>query len=165
MSRSAGLCLALLCGLALDAAAEPVHHPATLAGHAVLPAQSFTLPPVDAPPGLFRAGRFFGNERTERPYALVDRRTGLGRPFPGQPLQGFSGIRRLGDGRFLLLADNGFGGRTNSADAMLMFHIGVPDWETGRVAIEETRFLHDPDRRISYPLATRWSMSTRPSAT
>lgn len=152
MSRPASLCIAMLCGLASSAAAEPVHYPATLAGHAVLPAQSFTLPPVDAPPGLFLAGRFSGNERTERPYALVDDDTGLGRPFPGQPLQGFSGIRRLVDGRFLLLSDNGFGSRTNSADAMLMFHIGVPDWETGRVVIEETRFLRDPDRRISYPL-------------
>ena len=73
------------------AAAEPIQVAATLAGHAILPAQSFVDPPPDAPVGFFRAGRFTANERLEQDYGRLER-TALARPFPGQPLQGFSGI-------------------------------------------------------------------------
>jgi hypothetical protein len=120
----------------------------------VLPAQTFIVPPADAPRGLFVSCRFDGNERTEQLYANVDERTGLARPLPGQPVQGFSGIRHLGDGRFLLLSDNGFGSRANSADAMLMLHIACPDWSAGRLHLERTLFLSDPDRVIPYPITT-----------
>ena len=150
----------LVAGLALyptPLLAEPIPVTATLAGHAVLPAQSFVLPPADAPRGLSLAGRFSGNERSERPYSVIREETGLGRPFPGQPVQGFSGIRHLGQGRYLLVSDNGFGSRINSADAMLMVHIARPDWTTGRLAIDETLFLSDPDRLIPYPITTEHS--------
>jgi len=143
--------------VAAPLAAEPVSVTATLAGHAVLPAQSFTLPPADAPHALFMAGRFGDSERHETLYAIVNERTGLGRPFPGQPLQGFSGIKHLGDDRYLLLTDNGFGARSNSADAMLMFHEARADWDTGRLVIERTIFLADPDRVIPYPITTEHS--------
>jgi hypothetical protein len=143
--------------IAAPLAAEPVSVTATLAAHAVLPAQTFVLPPADAPLPLFMSGRFANNEREERPYAIVSDQTGLGRPFPGQPVQGFSGIRHLGDDRYLLLTDNGFGSRANSADAILMFHFGRPDWESGRLTIETTVFLSDPDRVIPYPITTEHS--------
>lgn len=148
--------------VAAPLAAEPVQVTATLAGHAILPAETFALPPSDAPHGLFMSGRFAGNERHETPYEMVSGRTGLGRPFPGQPLQGFSGIKHLGDDRYLLLTDNGFGSRANSADAMLMVHIARPDWArsdhgSGRLLIEETLFLADPDRVIPYPITTEHS--------
>jgi hypothetical protein len=147
-------CLVLLPSLV---SAEPVEVTATLVGHVVLPAQSFIMPPADVPPGLLVAGRFNDNERTEQLYARINERTGLGRPFPGQPLQGFSGIRHLGDGRYLLLTDNGFGSRSNSADAILMFHLARPDWEAGRLLIERTVFLADPERHIPYPITTEHS--------
>jgi hypothetical protein len=133
--------------------AAPIEVTATLAGHVVLPAQTFVMPPADAPHGLFMAGRFAGNERIEQPYARLER-TGLARPFPGQALQGFSGIKHLPDGRYLLLTDNGFGGRTNSADAILMLHVAAPDWESGRLVVEETVFLADPDRVVPFPITT-----------
>ena len=143
--------------IAAPLAAEPAAIPATLAGQAILPAQIFVLPPMDAPPDLFMSGRFAGNEREERPHARVRDATGLGRPFPGQPLQGFSGIKHLGDHRFLLLTDDGFGARNNSADAMLMFHFARTDWPTGRLSIEATIVLADPDRMIPYPITTEHS--------
>ena len=137
--------------------AEPVEVTATLEGHVVLPAQTFVMPPDDAPNALFVSGRFNDNERTEQLYGNMNEETGLGRPFPGQPVQGFSGIRHLGDGRYLVLTDNGFGSRANSADAILMFHTARPDWVSGRLMLEETIFLSDPDRVIPYPITTEHS--------
>lgn len=136
---------------------EPVEVIATLEGHVVLPAQTFVMPPADAPNALFVSGRFNDNERTEQLYGNLNEGTGLGRPFPGQPVQGFSGIRHLGGGRYLLLTDNGFGSRANSADAILMFHTARPDWESGRLLLDETIFLSDPDRVIPYPITTEHS--------
>lgn len=135
-------------------AAEPVAFTATLEAHATLPAQSFVPAPPDAP-GLFAmSGRFTGGERAEGVYALHDPATGLARPFPGMALQGFSGIRSLGDDRFLVLTDNGFGSKSNSADALLMFGILEADWAAGRLVPERTVFLSDPDRLVPFPIAT-----------
>jgi len=113
--------------------------PATLAGHALLPAMSFIPAPADAP-ALFHSS---GNPKAPRP-------TGVALPFAGQPLQGFSGIKRLGDGEFLALLDNGFGNQVNSVDAMLTFHRIRPDWESGKVRVIESAFLHDPDRKVPF---------------
>ena len=67
-------------------------------------------------------------------------------------MQGFSGIRSLGDGEFLVLTDNGFGSRANSPNSLLMVHRLRPDWATGRVTPVETVFLRDPDRVIPFKL-------------
>lgn len=40
---------------------------------------------------------------------------------------------------------------------MLMLHIARPDWAGGRLALEETVFLADPDRLIPYPITTEHS--------
>ena len=61
------------------AAAEPIQVAATLAGHAILPAQSFVDLPPDAPVGFFRSGRFSANERLEQDYGRLER-TGLAPP-------------------------------------------------------------------------------------
>lgn len=82
------------------------------------------------------------------------RPTGLSLPFRGQPVQGFSGIRPVGDGSHWVLTDNGFGNRRNSADALLMLHRVRPDWSAGTVAVERTVFLSDPDRVLPFPIAT-----------
>ncbi|MCD7061470.1 esterase-like activity of phytase family protein [Pelagibacterium xiamenense] len=132
---------------------------ARLVSHAQIPAQTFLAPPSDAPASLNVSGRFAAGPRTETLYDVVTGSTGLARPFPGQPLQGFSGIRSLGEDRFLVLTDNGFGSKANSSDAMLMFNILKPDWETGRVAIEETVFLSDPNRVVPFPITNEHSES------
>ncbi|MBB5754252.1 esterase-like activity of phytase family protein [Prosthecomicrobium pneumaticum] len=150
----------LLAGLSLAAvsaarAEEPKAFDATLVHHAVLPGATFAAAPADAPAGLTVSGRYTGapNElgrRFDALYSIYDAKTGLARPFPGQPVQGFSGIRALGDGRYLVLTDNGFGAKANSADAMLMVHVVRPDWQTGRVTVEKTTFLKDPNRVLPF---------------
>lgn len=154
---------ALLAG-AGSAAAEPVAYDATLEGHALIPAATFLVPPADAPRALMMSGRFAGpdnalNERigtvegaTWLAPADAPRTTGMFLPFAGQPVQGFSGIRHVGDGEFWALQDNGFGSKANSADAMLMAHRIRPDWETGRVEILDTVFFSDPGKVLPFPL-------------
>lgn len=126
--------------------------PATLTGHALLPAGTFVAAPAGAAEHYNVSGRFTGTEgRIEQPYSNVQA-TGLALPFPSQPLQGFSGIRSLGDDRFLVLTDNGFGTKANSSDVILMFNIIKTDWDTGRVTIEETVQLSDPNRKVPFPI-------------
>ncbi|MGY4877795.1 esterase-like activity of phytase family protein [Vreelandella aquamarina] len=126
--------------------------PATLTGHAQLPGSSFVAAPAGASDHYNISGRFTGQQgRTEQLYTNVQA-TGLALPFASQPLQGFSGIRSLGDGRFLVLTDNGFGAKANSSDVILMFNIMQPDWNTGRVAIEKTIQLSDPNRKVPFPI-------------
>lgn len=134
--------------------------PAELAGHAIIPALSFVPIPGDAPPNLRVSGKYTGpgNLRTDRIGSLEGRSgfgpnarpTGISTPMRGQPLQGFSGIRHVGNGVFVSTADNGFGTQRNSPDHMLMVHRLRPNWRTGRVDRLGTVFLHDPDRRLPF---------------
>ncbi|ELY22753.1 hypothetical protein HALTITAN_0402 [Vreelandella titanicae BH1] len=126
--------------------------PATLSGHAQLPGSTFVAAPSGAAEHYNVSGRFTGQEgRVEQLYTNMQA-TGLALPFPSQPLQGFSGIRSLGDNRFLVLTDNGFGSKANSSDVILMFNIIKTDWDTGRVIIEETVQLSDPNRKVPFPI-------------
>ena len=137
-------------------------YPATLEGHAVLPAMTLVPPPADAPQELQISGRYAGppGQRVDTPEsvpamsALSDkaapRPTGLSLPLKGQPVQGLSGIKNLKDGTYLTLTDNGFGSKANSPDAMLMFHVLKPDWKSGAVERVATTFLHDPDRKVPF---------------
>lgn len=160
MIRHFPLSLVSLLSLAAAASAQEAQRfDARLIAHAEVPAQTFLAPPADAPASLNVSGRFATGERSETLYSVIDPNSGLGRPFPGQPLQGFSGIRSLGEDRFLVLTDNGFGNRGNSSDAMLMFNILVPEWETGRVAVERTIFLSDPDRVVPFPIVNEHTES------
>ena len=140
--------------------------PARLAGHAILPAATFILPPADAPRDFLVSGRFTGagNLRTDAIGSIPgntgpaygNRNTGLSLPFIGQPVQGFSGIApvRGAAGTWWSLSDNGFGAARNSSDAMLMLHRFRPDWQTGRIEMLETVFVSDPDRRIPFRIVT-----------
>jgi len=140
--------------------------PARLAGHAILPAATFVLPPADAPRDFLLSGRFTGagNTRTDAIGTIPgdtgavhgSRPTGLSLPFIGQPVQGFSGIKPAADqpGTYWTLSDNGFGNRRNSVDSMLMLHRIRPDWATGRVERLETIFLNDAARRVSFRIVT-----------
>ncbi|MCF8483375.1 MAG: esterase-like activity of phytase family protein [Rhodospirillum sp.] len=150
-----GVAVGVLASFSIAHAAEPVAFDAVLKAHAELPAQSFLVPPADAPRSFMLSGRFTGKGgRVETPYAIYDAATGLSRPFPGQPLQGFSGIRSLGGNRFLVLTDNGFGSKANSADVILMFNLIQVDWDAGRVVVDKTITLTDPDRIVPFPIVT-----------
>ncbi|WP_027135398.1 esterase-like activity of phytase family protein [Geminicoccus roseus] len=137
---------------------------AELAGHAVLPAMTMLPPPADAPQMFQISGKFAGpaGVRVDAPNSVDGvskagdqvRPTGLTFPLVGQPVQGFSGIRALGDDRFLTLTDNGFGSKANSPDALLMFHELQADWEEGRLRRTDTVFLHDPDKVVPFRITT-----------
>jgi hypothetical protein len=156
-----GTSLAALLLAAYPASAQ-TKFPATLEGHAVLPAMTLVPPPADAPQELQISGRYAGppGQRVDTPEsvqafsALSDkaapRPTGLSLPLKGQPVQGMSGIKNLKDGSFLTITDNGFGSKANSPDAMLMFHVLKPDWKSGAVERVSTTFLHDPDRKVPF---------------
>jgi len=165
MIRSMLLAAAATAALAAPASAQQAF-PATLAGHAVLPALTLLPPPADAPDLFKTSGKFTAvdRRRVETPGALAGtsflsdpaapRPTGISLPFEGQPVQGFSGIKRQADGTYLALVDNGFGSKVNSADAMLMAHRLQIDWASGTVTILQSIFLHDPDRRVPFPIVT-----------
>ena len=149
------LATAAAISLALPAAAD-TRFEARLVGQAILPAATFLAPPADAPEYFRLSGRFTGpgNARNEQAGSIPGvtlpgygpRPTGLALPFPGQPLQGFSGIKPVGDGSYWVTGDNGFGNRRNSPDALLMIHRVRPNWQSGQVAVENTIFLSDPNR-------------------
>jgi hypothetical protein len=156
MRRSSLTALALIPALAAPAAAQDAF-PARLAGHAVMPAASFVDPPADAPADLMNWGKFASGKRTEAIGSVMGlsggRPTGMGTPFKGQPLQGHSGIKRMSDGTFLVLTDNGAGAKANSPDAMLYWHRYAIDFGTGAVDRKETVFLRDPDRKVPFRIA------------
>lgn len=152
---------AALAGTALlalaPARAETALHPAILAGHVVMPAQSFVEAPADAPADLKVSGKFTTGRRVDAlgtvPGMNDGRPTGVNLPFAGQPLQGHSGIKRMADGTFWVLTDNGFGAKANSPDAMLYLNRYRMDWAAGTMQRLDTVFLHDPDKRVPFRIA------------
>ncbi len=153
------LCLAV----AAPVAAQEASFPATLKGHAFLPALSLVTPPADAPRDAWVSGKFTTGGRLTQPMTVMGdtgalhgkRPTGVMLPFIGQPLQGLSGyaMNKAEDGAIYVLTDNGFGSKANSPDAMLFFHKITPDFETGKLAVNDTIFLHDPDFKVPFRIA------------
>jgi hypothetical protein len=146
-----------------QASAEEKVFPAKLVNHAILPANTIIAAPADAPDYLKTSGKFSTADR-KRSDALGSvpgkdgvRLTGLSLPFDGQPLQGFSGIKRMEDGTFWSLSDNGFGSKNNSSDAMLMLHHLTFDWDAGAVNVQKTLFLSDPDKKAPFPIVMEGS--------
>lgn len=131
---------------------------AVLVGHAILPAATFIPVPEDAPATLARAAKYTTPDRKRAdkvgsvPGMDGVRPTGLSMPFDGQAVQGFSGIKNMGDGTFWSLSDNGFGSKSNSVDAALMLHHLKFDWDEGVVDRIETVFLRDPDMKVWFPI-------------
>lgn len=76
-------------------------------------------------------------------------------PYPGQPVQGFSGTHALADGSYLVLSDNGFGSKANSADFLLAVHRITPEGSGARETTYDGTVLtfSDPDRLIPW---TTW---------
>jgi hypothetical protein len=111
----------------------------TLSAWSVLPATTFV--PGSEPSGHWTSGS-----------------TAVPAPYPGQPVQGFSGTHALADGSFLVLSDNGFGTKANSADFLLSVHRIVPETDApdgdGTTTYDRTvAVLSDPDRLIPW---TTW---------
>ncbi|MBY6003998.1 esterase-like activity of phytase family protein [Salipiger bermudensis] len=137
--------------------------PATLAGHAYMPALSLVEPPADAPRDLWISGKYTAGARNDRPMTVMGNTgknygahdTGISLPFIGQPVQGMSGfaMTRAEDGSWYTLTDNGFGNKRNSPDAMLFFHKMAPDFDSGTVERRETIFLSDPDGKVPFRIA------------
>jgi hypothetical protein len=157
---ASGMVLAV--GISMAVAAEPAKFPAVLAGHAILPAATTVAAPADAPADLQVSGKFTtpDSQRVDAIGTIEDtsflsakgapRKTGFKVPIKGQPVQGFSGIKTVGDGTYWVLTDNGFGAKGNSSDAALMFHKVKPDWASGKIEMLSTVFLHDPDRKVPF---------------
>ncbi len=115
------------------------------------PAQSFIEAPAAVPADLINAGKHTTGRRIETPGSIegqsAGRPTGVALPFKGQPLQGHSGIKRMPDGTFWLLIDNGAGSKPNSPDFMLYLNRYQVDFGKGTFKRLETVFLHDPDKK------------------
>jgi hypothetical protein len=111
---------------------------ATLVGYASLPASTFVPGPT--------SGQF------QNPA------NGVTPPYVNaQPVQGFSAILPNGAGGFLAMSDNGFGGKGNSADALLLVHDISVDFRTasggtGAVTVNRSTPLSDPNRLATFPI-------------
>ncbi|MGY6247449.1 esterase-like activity of phytase family protein [Bosea thiooxidans] len=155
MRASLALVLLLSSTMLAGAEAPQKEFPAKLLGQALFPAATIIPAPADAPADLKVSGKFVSpGKRVEAVGSVMGtsggRPTGLSTPFAGQPVQGFSGIRSLGNGEFLVLTDNGFGAKANSPDAMLFFHRLKADFDKGVIERLSTIFLHDPDKKIPF---------------
>jgi len=129
-------CLFILIGLlALTlAAAQDSAEPAvvTLTGYAVLPADTFAEGPDSG--------------------AATDPANGRTPPYTGQPVQGVSAVLPAENGNWLVMSDNGFGAKGNSADYILRWYeVGV-DWEAGSVEVVGFTQLSDPNNLVSLPI-------------
>jgi hypothetical protein len=147
------LAAAALLTLPLSSWAQQAY-PATLAGHAVLPAASFIAAPKDAPADLQTSGKFTTSTRVDKLASVeglsAGRPTGISLPFKGQPLQGHSGIKHMPDGSFWILTDNGAGSKANSPDFALYLNHYKVDFKTGKFNRLNTIFLHDPDKKVPF---------------
>jgi glycerophosphoryl diester phosphodiesterase len=113
---------------------------ATLAGRAVLPADTFW--PQSPPVGLHLDPKINGREL----------------PFGATPVQGISSLVPRDGGRYVALQDNGFGTMANSPDYPLgWFHIHLelenPPHEGGRVVVEDFVTWTDPELKVPFALA------------
>jgi hypothetical protein len=145
---------ALTAALACGSATAQTAYPATLAGHALLPSQSFIAAPKDAPADLQVSGKFTSGKRVEALGSIeglsAGRGTGVSLPFKGQPVQGHSGIKKMDDGSFWILTDNGAGAKANSPDFMLYLNHYKVDFKSGKFERTGTVFLHDPDKKVPF---------------
>jgi hypothetical protein len=107
---------------------------------------------AELPPDTFVDGPVSGQ--------FVEAANGRMPPFRrGQPVQGFSAIMTQDDGSFLVLPDNGYGSRENSADYILrVFRIrpslltGEQSEGDGSIEYRSEFVLRDPDEHIAWPI-------------
>ncbi|MEV0715464.1 esterase-like activity of phytase family protein [Asanoa sp. NPDC050611] len=136
----AAMVAALAVGLAGPASAHDADEfgPATLTGFASLPALTFV--PASEPSGAFLDT------------APVN---GVAAPWDDQPVQGFSGIVKNGDGTYEVMSDNGFGNKANSGDFVLRIHTLAPVFHENKVDVLGGINLTDPKGYVSWPLTRK----------
>ena len=144
MNRRVTLLPAVLGGLAamgalLPTAASANQRPPTLAGRAVLPAE--TLAPGPA-----------SGAAVQPPF------NGIVFPRPSQPVLGFSAVI-AGDhpGTYVAMPDNGYGSKANSADFLLRAYKVTPDFKTakggsGSVQVGTFISFRDPNHKLTFPI-------------
>ncbi|MBW4610262.1 MAG: esterase-like activity of phytase family protein [Hassallia sp. WJT32-NPBG1] len=108
----------------------------TLKGFATLPADTFAVGPASG-------AEISANGRTG--------------PFPGQPIQGFSGVQFADQNSFWFMPDNGYGAKTNSSDFLLRIYRVEPNFrgtEAGDGSVNVLNFiqLSDPDNKASFKI-------------
>ena len=116
----------------------------TLKGFASLPADTYAAGPASGA-------------------AVTNPTNGRTTPFPGQPVQGFSGVQFAPNGNgsvFWFLADNGFGAKNNSADFLLRLYQVDPNFagtENGNrsVAVQNFIQLSDPNKLIPFDIVNK----------
>lgn len=89
--------------------------------------------------------------------SFVKGANGIFPPFKGQPVQGFSGALKNGDGTYMVMADNGFGTQDNSSDFLLRIYQIKPDFRTqttGSAKVQVMSFiqLRDPNKLIPFDI-------------
>src|SRR5204863_561978 len=104
-------------------------------GRVEITAATFIYAPTVAPTELKTSGKYTTGKRVDALGTVMgksyERATGVSLPFKGQPLQGHSGIKSMGDGTFWVITDNGMGARANSPDSMLYLNRYKMDWAGG----------------------------------
>lgn len=111
---------------------------ATLTGWAYLPAATFVS--ASDPSGALLGGT---------------PSNGITPPFDDQPVQGFSGIVKNGDGTFDVISDNGYGSKANSADFVLRIHRIAPDFGRKTVDVVGGINLTDPSGFVPFALTRK----------
>ncbi len=78
-------------------------------------------------------------------------------PFPGQPVQGFSGVQFANSNSFYFLSDNGYGAKDNSADFLLRIQRLDPNFKGAENGDGSVKFLDyiqlsDPDKKVPFKI-------------
>jgi hypothetical protein len=138
--RSFGVLAALLVVLpsataAAAAAGPPPNGSPTVAGLAILPAETYVS--ASEPSGsLLGAGPV----------------NGIVLPLADQPVQGFSGVAAGPGDTFDVISDNGYGSKANSADFVLRIHRLAVDFRTGAIDVVGGINLTDPAGKVPFAL-------------
>ncbi|WP_256875197.1 esterase-like activity of phytase family protein [Nostoc sp. C052] len=94
----------------------------------------------------------FSNGPTSGKDVSANGRTG---PFPGQPIQGFSGVQFANSNSLYFLSDNGYGSKDNSADFLLRINRLDPNFKgiengDGSVKVLDYIQLSDPNHKVPF---------------
>lgn len=131
----------------------------TVTGYSELPATAKFNAPASA--SAFKvSGKFTGPAGSGATTALNSlpgrsqgRLTGISLPMRGQPRQGYSDIQAMPGDIAWTITDNGFGAKSNSADAMLVLTQFKMDWTNRSVRPLKDILLRDPSKRLPTPIA------------
>jgi hypothetical protein len=104
-----------------------------LLGRAVLPADTFA-------PGPVTGAAITGNTNNRQV------------PFASHPVQGVSAAFPKWNGNYIVLSDNGYGAKGNSADYRLRWYEVDPDYAAGTVRVVGYTELSDPNRLVPFPI-------------